>query len=111
MLQLCSQVAHVVETVLTGELGDDDLFGLHVASVIPASHRGRLLVTVAPGPWQPTASAELILARLQAHARRIRAEVGTAITRRKTPELTFIYVPHGPEHESGKAGGSEDRHA
>jgi len=92
-LQLCGQVAHVVESILGSEIRDDDLAGLHVVSVIPLSHRGHLLVTVSPGTITPDTSAEAILSKLQKQARRIRAEVSAAITRRKTPELAFAFIP------------------
>jgi len=98
-LQLCSQVAHVVESVLTGELRDEDLAALQVVSVTPLSHRGRLLVTVAPGLEDSGPLAEVVLAKLQSRLPRIRAEVSAAITRRKTPELQFSFVPRS-------AGGS-----
>jgi ribosome-binding factor A len=92
-LQLCSQVAHVIESVLTSELGDEDLAALRVVSVAPLSHGGRLLVTVAPGIVDATPATEVVLSKLQSRYPRIRAEVGAAITRRKTPELQFSYVP------------------
>lgn len=95
-LQLCSQVAHVIESVLTGELRDEDLAALRVVSVTPLSHRGRLLVTVAPGLEDSSPLAEVVLAKLQSRLPRIRAEVSAAITRRKTPELQFSFVPSAP---------------
>lgn len=98
-LQLCHQVAHAVEYVLTGETLDDDLSCLHVQSVIPASHRGHLLVTVTPGPLEPASSADVILTKLKELSRRFRAEMSIAITRRKVPELTFAYLPCEPQEE------------
>lgn len=106
-LQLCGQVAHIIESVLNGDLRDDDLSGLHVVSVVPTAHASRLLVTVAPGPCPPAVSAETILSKLQAQSRRIRAEVSTAITRRKTPELVFVYVPVNLEYDSQALDQSE----
>ncbi len=89
-------MAHVIESVLTGELRDEDLAALRVVSVTPLSHRGRLLVTVAPGLEDSSPLAEVVLAKLQSRLPRIRAEVSAAITRRKTPELQFSFVPSAP---------------
>lgn len=104
-LQLCQQVAHAVEFVLVAQIHDDDLSGLHVMSVIPAAHRGKLLVTLTPGPIATNVSAAEIMAKVKDLSGKIRAEVCDSITRKITPELVFAYVPHIPVEES------EDRHA
>lgn len=108
-LQLCGQVARVVESVLTGEIRDDDLAGLYVLSVTPNTHRGHLVVSVSPGAASSAASAEVILSKLQAQTRRIRSEVSAAITRRKTPELVFLFVPE-PHLDPPSDPPTEDAH-
>ncbi|MCI0464458.1 MAG: hypothetical protein L0Z62_46590 [Gemmataceae bacterium] len=87
-LQLCAQVSQTLQSVLAGEVGDDVLRDLVVDSVVPAPNSGRLLVTLSrPDPG--TASVEGVLARLHRAHGLLRSQVAAAITRRKTPELTF----------------------
>lgn len=107
-LQLCQQVAHAVEFVLTSMSHDDDVSGLQVLSVIPGAHRGKLLVTLTPGPIASNASVAEILAKVQGLSGKIRAEVCDSITRKMTPELMFAYVPSSFAEERKE---SEDRHA
>lgn len=99
-LQMCGQVAHIVQAVLSSEMYDDDLSGLIVVSVVPTSQRGKLLISVTPGTIEPVAPPDVILAKLKQQVLRIRAEVSGSITRRKTPELAFAYLPKVMEETS-----------
>jgi ribosome-binding factor A len=87
-LQLCAQVARTLQSVLAGEVGDDLLRDLVVESVVPAPNSGRLLVTLSRAD-SGAASAEEVMRRLSRALGLLRGQVAAAITRRKTPELTF----------------------
>jgi ribosome-binding factor A len=95
--QLCQQVAETLSLVL-GEEFDE----LRIVSVSPAPDTSQLAVLVAPAvagsPVDPTA----IMSRLSAAAGRLRAEVASAITRRRAPKLLFHFValPAGGEEET-----------
>jgi ribosome-binding factor A len=89
-LQLCRQVSQTLDEVLA-ECRDDALRSLRVVAVEPAPDAGRLLVTVAPDvgyiPGGPDPAAIMDhLARASGH---LRAEVAHAITRKRTPTLTY----------------------
>jgi ribosome-binding factor A len=88
-LQLCSQIARTLNSVMAWESGDDLLLCLSVESVVPAPDSTRVLVTVSVQSPLETAERAQILARLYGHAGRFRAEVGAAIHRKKVPELVF----------------------
>lgn len=90
--QLCRQVAETLDWVFSGDAPDDLLRSLHVASVEPAPHSSRLLVTVVADLPAEKAEPRLILERLQQHAGRIRCEVAASINRRKVPTLVFQVV-------------------
>lgn len=89
-LQLCGQVAHVLEAVLTGECRDEDLQRLQVVSVVPAPHSGRMAVTVQVEHLKSPADIAAIQAKLNFVTPWLRTEVAESITRRKAPELTFV---------------------
>ena len=87
--QLCRQVAETLDQVLSGEIDDDFVGSLHVASVVPAPDSSRLLVTLCSDlPTEKFDRSELDR-RLGDHRGRLRCAVSAAITRRKTPILTF----------------------
>jgi ribosome-binding factor A len=99
-LQLCGQVARTLAGVF-GECGDAVLRELLIESVVPAPNSSRLLVTVS----MPSHVLELAdeapgdrACRVSKHLERahglLRAEVATAIHRRRTPDLLFrVVVP------------------
>lgn len=97
-MQLCSQVADVLNQVLSGECGDEVLNQLQVVSVVPVADGSELVVYVAPafvdGPTEC-----LALSRLAAACSMLRAEVAAAITRRRVPKLRFQFVA-GPFQEA-----------
>lgn len=90
--QLCQQVAHVLEAVLTGEAHDDDLRNLSVVSVEPAPHTGRLLVTVEPWGQDAPPTFEVLSEKLRRATPWLRSELAASISRRKTPDLVFQVV-------------------
>jgi ribosome-binding factor A len=70
---------------------DDVLREMGVVAVQPAPDQSRLLVSVGPtqaGPFD----AKLVLTHLQTAQGKLRAEVATAIHRKKVPELTYSVV-------------------
>jgi len=85
--QLCAQAAEALAYAIAAS-SDDALAGLIIASVQPGPDTSRLIVTVSPPEGEhPDPSA--LLASLDRAAPRLRAEVATAITRRKAPSLSF----------------------
>jgi ribosome-binding factor A len=100
--QLCRQVAETLGQVLSGEMGDEVLRGLRVASVVPAPDSSRLLVTLcverSPEPFDRT----VVERKLAACQGRLRGEVAAAITRRKAPALAFAVINlEGAESRTG----------
>jgi ribosome-binding factor A len=87
--QLCRQVAETLEQVLAGEVGDDLLRGLHVASVLPAPDASRLLVTVEVDRDSTPEDREAVELALVKASGLLRTAVAAAITRRKAPSLSF----------------------
>lgn len=100
-LQLCEQVRHTLEYVLTGELDDDQLRMLYVARVEPAPDADRLLVTVVPLTRDVKPDPVQVTTRLHTHAARLRAAVASAISRRKVPDLMYRFVENDPDEAEG----------
>jgi ribosome-binding factor A len=90
--QLCRQVAETLEQVLSGEVGDDLLRGLHVASVVPAPDASRLLVTIEVDRGSAAEEREAIELALAKASGLLRTAVAAAITRRKAPSLSFCVL-------------------
>jgi ribosome-binding factor A len=78
--QLCRQV----QRALNLALADHDVF---VDEVTPAPDCGHLLVYILIGPERSVPEA---LEALRRDLPRLRAEVASAITRKRTPELSFV---------------------
>lgn len=98
LAQLCRQVAETLDQVLSGEMRDERLVGLRVASVCPAPDASRMLVTVVADGAAEHFCREATEAQLCASAGRLRTVVAAAITRRKAPTLTFVVLgPQQPE--------------
>lgn len=100
--QVCRQVFETLNSVLSGETGDDVLRSLLVCEVVPAPDATRLLVSVQSLDRTEGSAPAVILERLQQATGRLRAEVARSISRRKVPELVFRVIPHGlsdPGHE------------
>ena len=87
--QLCAQVADTLNLVISGEFGDSVLQSLQVVAVDPAPDASQLVVTVNAGLPGEVANPVEVLSRLEAVAGKLRAEVATAITRKKAPKLLF----------------------
>ena len=103
--QLCRQVRDTLRYLLTAETADDRLQGLDVVAVDPDPDASRLLVTVAPLDPAGSVDGSDVSARLMSRAGFFRAEVARAICRRKTPTLTFQFLPH-PREQSEREGGA-----
>jgi ribosome-binding factor A len=95
-LQLCSQVARTLNSILAGECGDELLRELAVESVVPAPNSSRLLVTLALSETASNVDPGQVLARLERAYGLLRSEVAAAVTRKHVPELTFRIAR--PEH-------------
>ena len=92
--QLCSQVRRSLELTLAGS-PDNRLRGIEVLAVEPAPDASHLLVLVVAGAGDPPVSEAEATAALRAAAGVLRREVTTAIHRRRSPELTYRFVPGG----------------
>jgi ribosome-binding factor A len=103
--QLCRQVAETLDQILSGEANDDILRALRVADVMPAPDTSRLLVTLHIDCDPADFDRPLVEERLAAYKGRLRSEVASAITRRKTPTLAFeIIGPSGSQNAQSKEG-------
>ncbi|HVT80289.1 MAG TPA: hypothetical protein VHM90_06485 [Phycisphaerae bacterium] len=93
---LCKQVRRTLALTLAGECADPLLQELIVDEVLPAPNAGRLLVRVIARPR--TGGIAEILQRLAQVQKLLRARVGEAIVRKRTPELTFdvLLLPEVP---------------
>lgn len=92
-LQLCGQFARTLNDVLAST-PDRLVRDLLVLSVEPAPNESHLLVTVAPLPGLDPAAIppSEVLGRLDQAAGRLRAEIASAITRRRAPALSFRFA-------------------
>lgn len=90
--QLCTQVSEAIDLVL-GSVPDEDLLDLFVERVDPAPDAGHLRV-VLRAPRE--ADIARVLDALEAHHGELRAEVTSAIHRRRTPSLSFVVATDGP---------------
>jgi ribosome-binding factor A len=93
-------VAHTVDGALAAS-PDPVLRDLQVLSAVPAPDSSRFLVTVASLRRLTPDEAVAILERLQAVAASLRAEVASAISRRKVPLLAFNLAPERPGPGAG----------
>lgn len=78
--------------MLTTELMDLD--GAHVAGVAPAPDASRLAVVIACRPENLGETRSAVLAR----AGHLRSAVATGLTRRRAPEIAFLFAPEGGTH-------------
>ena len=96
-LQLCEQVQQAIALALA-DLSDAALSELHVVSVQPYPHVGRLQVLLeAPARF----SVSHLQERLARVSSRLRSEVAASIHRKKVPTLSFCVVP-APELDDPK---------
>jgi ribosome-binding factor A len=88
--QLCAQVQEAIASALAAELEDPLLRELWVVRVEPAPTASQLLVWVALPPGsRERAGAESVLARLSKVEGLLRAEVASAIHRKRVPTLSY----------------------
>ncbi|MGD9647866.1 MAG: hypothetical protein AB7U73_19300 [Pirellulales bacterium] len=87
-LQLCGQVADTLHQALA-DSHDDVLRNLYVRQVTPGADAAQVIVIVAPITADAPLEPREVLARLAAASGRLRAEVASAITRRRAPKLVF----------------------
>ncbi len=90
--QLCKQVGQAVQLALVTLPGADEMLGVFVREVVPAPNAGRLRVVIAT---QNARLQPVLTEMVQYHAARLRGEVAAAISRRRTPELTFDVIVEG----------------
>jgi len=96
--QLCRQVAETLNLVLRSGQNDDLLASVYVASVAPAPNASQLLVCLAPLPGEHVEERAL-LEQVRAVVGRLRAEVASAITRKRAPKLLFRFLATNPASE------------
>ena len=95
-LQLCRQVQRALNLALAGECGDEALADLFVAEVVPAPSCGHLLVHVIVPSGR---SLSDVLGRLRGATPLLREAVAMAIMRKRAPELSFLPIAQGCDHE------------
>lgn len=95
LFQLCRQVARAVELGIGGLPQADALIGVTVHCVTPAPNASRLMVTA-----EVTDESQRLVAKsaLDAYSGRLRADVASAITRKRAPELVFNVICKGDEY-------------
>ncbi|MBN1491536.1 MAG: ribosome-binding factor A [Phycisphaerae bacterium] len=91
-MQLCRQVLHALSLALASECHDDLLLDVDVMAVEPAPDATHLRVIVNASRLAGQAGLDKILQRLERRQGRLRHEVAAAITRKKTPTLSFEVV-------------------
>ena len=89
--QLCAQALRTLSTALA-ELGDPTLRELSIESVVPAPDASRLLVRVYFQRPPAEIDAASILEKLRTVRGFLRAEMASAINRRRASELDFQLV-------------------
>ena len=99
-LQLCGQVADLLNQIFSGECGDDLLRSLHVVAVTPAPDASQLLVLVGQAPFEAPIPPGEILAKLDAASGMLRSLVAAAVSRRRAPRLRF-HVAGTPQRTEG----------
>lgn len=97
--QFYRQVAETLDLVLSGESHDELLQSLRVVSVAPAPDASRLVVAVHSDLPADEFDRTAIESCLVQNSGRLRCAVAAAITRRKTPLLTFIVFDRLPSGE------------
>jgi ribosome-binding factor A len=98
--QFCAQVQRSLTFLLESECSDDCLHGLYVESVSPHPNASRLLVALRPWNHDCAYDLKTVLVRLSEVKGYWRSEVGSAINRKKTPDLVFQILPGGLGHET-----------
>jgi ribosome-binding factor A len=95
--QFCRQVQRALNFALAGCTVGDGIDSIFVEEVSPAPDCGRLLVHVTIPGGLPIADVMIALGR---ETPRLRSEVASAITRKRSPELCFVPAyPDGGDHE------------
>jgi ribosome-binding factor A len=89
---LCKQARRALSLALAGECGDPVLQTLIVDEVLPAPNAGRLLVRVLVRTHNGVPSVIDVLQRLAHVHGLLRASIGEAIVRKRTPELSFDVI-------------------
>lgn len=93
--QLCAQAQRSLAFLLEAECSDGDLQGLTVESVSPHPNASRLLVVLRQWDRSRILDFSAILKRLAEIKGYLRSELGTAINRKKTPDLVFEVLLEG----------------
>src|SRR5262245_36134517 len=88
-LQLCGQVARVLNLALAIEPQELAVGELYVECVEPALDATRLIVTVRAEHVHGAAGQRSLLARLERIKGRLRTEVAAGIHRKRAPEISF----------------------
>ena len=94
--QLCKQVARTLQMAIGSMPQADALAGVYVKDVRPAPNAGRLCIVMAV---PDSRCQDAVAAIMRQHRGRLRSEVSSAITRRRTPELTFEVIAEGGHHD------------
>ena len=97
--QLAMQVRLALEHAMRGRIGDRLLQSVTIASVEPAPDATRFAVILSPAPGGGPLDEPRVLNHLQALRGGLRSAIAEAITRKRTPDLTFAILPTGGGEE------------
>ena len=95
--RLCGAVQRTLSLCLSSMLGDEGARGLEIESVEPAVSAGWLLVTLRADQLLDPEDRGRILRALEATRGTLRAEIASAISRRRVPDLRFVVLGPGEE--------------
>jgi ribosome-binding factor A len=103
---LCKQARRAIAMTLAGECADEVLQSLMVDEVLPAPNAGRLLVRVVLRTNDPAVTLINVHERLAKVHGLLRASIGNAIVRKRTPELSFDVILLTPPPAIDPPGGA-----
>jgi ribosome-binding factor A len=104
---LCKQVRRALSMALAGDCADELLQSLVVDEVLPAPNASRLLVRIILRASGGAVSIPHVLQRLEQVRGLLRARIGEAIVRKRTPELAFDIILFDPAPGAGEEADHE----
>ena len=95
--RLCAHTMRTIRLSLLADCHDADLQALDVQSVEPYPDAKRLLVTLVP--MHQCDDLNALQLKVQAVAHLLRYAVARSMSRKRTPQLSFIVVPNTGVHD------------
>ncbi|MEA3182370.1 MAG: ribosome-binding factor [Gammaproteobacteria bacterium] len=94
--QLCRQVQRALNLALVAQSADGALDDVFIVGVSAMGGCGHLLAHVSVPAGHP---ADVVLKALRDRSAQLRAVVAGFISRKRTPELSFVVAPPGGDYE------------